>query len=192
MDKLDKKILRSIYLKKRMAISTSDLIEKSGQICKKVLTLPQINTKKNFSTYLPVNNEVDIKILIDDLIAQAKTVLVPCYFKKSKDYHFSKFTNWRQLEKGPFEILQPKNPKVVDSSGIEIAILPGLAFSKTGVRLGYGKGVFDKLLSRTNALKIGLAYDFQVVDAIPNEKHDLLMNFVVTEKTIYSIDATFG
>jgi 5-formyltetrahydrofolate cyclo-ligase len=47
-------------------------------------------------------------------------------------------------------------------------------------------------LSKTNALKIGLAYDFQVVDAIPNEKHDLLMDFVVTEKTTYSIDVTAG
>jgi len=187
MTKLDKKNLRGIYSKKRLEMSNSDFLKKSEQICKKVLALPQISTKKNFSTYLPTNNEVDTKILIDDLIAQAKTVLVPCYFKRSKDYHFSKFTNWHQLEKGPFGILQPKNPKIVDSSGIEIAILPGLAFSKDGVRLGYGKGVFDKLLSITNALKISLAYDFQIIDEIPREEHDLLMDLIVTEKTIYKM-----
>ena len=52
------------------------------------------------------------------------------------------------------------------------------------MRLGYGKGVFDKLLSKSKALRIGLAYDFQIVDEIPQEKHDLVMDLVVTEERV--------
>ena len=53
-----------------------------------------------------------------------------------------------------------------------------------GVRLGYGKGVFDRLLADSKALRVGLAYDFQIVDELPREKHDLVMDLVVTEKRI--------
>jgi len=52
------------------------------------------------------------------------------------------------------------------------------------VRLGYGKGVYDRLLSKSNALKIGLSYDFQVLEKLPKEKHDLEIDILVTEARI--------
>ena len=68
---------------------------------------------------------------------------------------------------------------------MDVSIIPGVAFDKKGVRLGYGKGVFDRLLAKSQAFKIGLAYDFQIVDELPREKHDLVMDIVESEKKVF-------
>ena len=63
-------------------------------------------------------------------------------------------------------------------------MIPGLAFSQDGLRLGYGKGVYDKLTANTNALKIGVAYDFQMIDHFENETHDIKVDLIATENRI--------
>jgi 5-formyltetrahydrofolate cyclo-ligase len=62
-------------------------------------------------------------------------------------------------------------------------IVPGLAFTKDGRRLGYGGGWYDRLLAsaRKDALRIGVAHEFQVLGDLPNEPHDILLNRVVTD-----------
>ena len=140
--------------------------------------------KKRIAAYLAINNEVDTREIIDKLIERGSTIFIPAYFMQNHQYHFAKFNGWKDLEKGPKGIWQPANSKPVDPKNLEVAILPGVVFSKKGVRLGYGKGVFDRLLSDSFALKIGLAYNFQIVDKLPKEKHDLVMDLVVTEKRV--------
>ena len=171
-------------MKKRLSLTSLLVSFKSRAIAKHLLAIAQIREKDNFSCYLPINNEVDTKGIIDDLLQKEANIFVPAYLATNNDYLFTRFDGWQNLEEGPKGILQPKSFKPIDPSFIEVAILPGLAFSKEGVRLGYGKGVFDKLLSKSKALRIGLAYDFQIVDEIPQEKHDLVMDLVVTEKRV--------
>ncbi|MBI3341770.1 5-formyltetrahydrofolate cyclo-ligase, partial [Candidatus Curtissbacteria bacterium] len=67
----------------------------------------------------------------------------------------------------------------------DVVAVPSLAFDIHGYRLGYGKGVYDQLLNGSKTIRVGLAYDFQIMDKLPNEPHDLRMNFVVTEKKVY-------
>ena len=184
MVKFDKEGLRKNLLRKRLGISTSVTSLKSQAIAKQLLAIAKIRNKNNFSAYLPINNEVDTRKIIDELIQKGSNIFVPAFLTTNNDYLFTGFDGWQNLEEGPKGILQPKSFKPIDPSFIEVAILPGLAFSKEGVRLGYGKGVFDKLLSKSKALRIGLAYDFQIVDEIPQEKHDLVMDLVVTEERV--------
>ena len=185
VNNFDKKVLRNILFTKRLRFSKKFITQVSQEITRKILSVREFADKKAFCLYLPINNEVDTRDIIDDLLQKKANIFVPAFSKKYDDYSFAKFTSWQDLEEGPKGILQPRIIKSVDSSLIEVAILPGLAFSKSGVRLGYGKGVFDKLLSKSKALRIGLAYDFQIVDEIPQEKHDLNMNLVVTEEKVY-------
>ncbi len=182
---LSKNSLRKIYLSKRLELTASEVEAKSRQIAKRFFLFNDIVDKKNFLIYLPVNNEVDTKFIINKLTAQNKNLYCPYFSKTDNVYYFTKFTNWKDLEKGPFGIMQPKKYEGVDVQLIEVAIIPGLAFSKDGVRLGYGKGVFDKLLSSANVLRIGLAYNFQVIGRLPKEKQDIVMDIVVTETKIY-------
>lgn len=180
----DKNYLRKLYLGQRLQLKHATIEEKSRQIAKNFLSIDEIQDKENFSVYLPINNEVDTKFIINNLLGLNKHLNCPYFSKVDNAYCFTKFLGWQKLERGPYRILQPASPQKVNPSIIEVAIIPGIAFDLQGTRLGYGKGVFDWLLSKSAALRIGLAYDFQIVDEIPKEKHDLVMDTVVTEKQI--------
>lgn len=180
----DKKLLRRIYLKKRMVLSGGVVREKSRQIGKNLLKLDEISD--SVACYLPINNEVDTSMFVDQLLRAGVKVFVPWRSKKSGGWAFGKFVDWESLFEGPFGTMQPKTIKG-EKVEFKVAIVPGIAFSLDGVRLGYGKGVFDRLLSGRRCLKIGLAYDFQIVDKLPQDKHDLVMDVIVTEKRMIRV-----
>jgi len=79
------------------------------------------------------------------------------------------------------------NSPSLEPKHLDIAIIPGVAFDIRGMRLGYGKGYYDRLIKNLHCPKIALAYEFQIVDNIPEEEHDHLMNKIVTEKRIITI-----
>lgn len=90
------------------------------------------------------------------------------------------------MTKGAYGIEEPNGTDVTNYDTIELVIVPGVAFDKKGNRLGRGKGYYDKLLPKlTNAKKIGICYSFQLCEHIPNEKHDIPMDTVIT-KTLCS------
>ena len=184
MNTTDKDNLRKIFLKKRQDLPQSGVIRKSHDIFQKIMVLDEVKGAKNVSIYIPIKNEVETKQIIDYMLGQKINTYLPKYSKEHEEYILVPFSSWENLEEGPHKILQPRTGKAIDPSLINVAILPGLAFSKKGVRLGYGKGVFDRLFARSKASKIGLAYDFQIVDEIPKEEHDLVMDMVVTESKI--------
>lgn len=178
-----KKKLREALLAKRNSLSKKDIREKSQKIKKNLLKLPELKNAKNFSAYLNLKNEVETKEIIDELIKRKAKIFVPA--SSHKKHFFSSFENWENLEKESYSVLQPKKATPIEPQDIEIAIIPGVGFSRTGLRLGYGKGIFDKLLKESNALKIGLAYELQITNDIPEEEHDVKMDLVITEKNIY-------
>lgn len=186
-----KGILRSKFKKLRNKLSAKNRQKASREIFKKIQIVLQNKDFKNIAVYLPINNEVKTNKIIDTLLKKGANIFIAAYFKKINKYRFVKFNGWENLEEGPYKILQSSNFLHSSEVKLDLVIIPGLAFSKKGVRLGYGKGVFDKLLAPSKAFKIGLAYDFQIIDKIPQEKHDLVMDIIVTEKSIYSI-STIG
>ncbi len=147
------------------------------------MRLAAIKNAKTVLVYLPVNNEVNTYSIIDYLLRAHKTVVVPRF--TDSNYYFGKLNNLNKLELGPFNIPQPKVFKRIDSKMIDVAIIPGVAFDQKGYRLGYGKGVFDRLLSDCDAIKIGLAFDFQIIGKVEGEAHDIKMDIVVCEKKVY-------
>lgn len=89
------------------------------------------------------------------------------------------------LRLGAFQIEEPQGDDTINVDEIEMIIVPGVAYDKTGNRVGRGKGYYDRLLSATKALKVGMAYDFQIVDEIDAEPHDVKVDIVITDKNIY-------
>lgn len=88
-----------------------------------------------------------------------------------------------RLELGAFHIEEPSGDNTVDESEIELIIVPAVAYDRKGNRLGRGKGFYDRLLSTTQAVKIGVGYEFQLIDEIPVEPHDVPMDMVITQYT---------
>lgn len=92
-----------------------------------------------------------------------------------------------RLELGAFHIEEPTGDNTVSADDIELVIVPGVAYDRRGNRLGRGKGFYDRLLASTRATKIGVGYEFQMVDEIPAEPHDVKMDMVITQKTVIRI-----
>lgn len=88
-----------------------------------------------------------------------------------------------RLELGSFHIEEPTGNDTVDPDELELIVVPAVAFDRKGCRLGRGKGFYDRLLSHSKATKIGVGYEFQLMDEIPSEAHDVPMDMVITEQT---------
>ena len=91
--------------------------------------------------------------------------------------------NESRLELGSFHIEEPTGTDTVSPEEIELVVVPGVAYDKKGKRLGRGKGFYDRLLKTTKATKIGVAYEFQLMDELPSEPHDVGMDMVITQST---------
>lgn len=86
-----------------------------------------------------------------------------------------------RLELGSFHIEEPTGEDTVSPDEIELIIVPAVAYDRSGNRLGRGKGFYDRLLAEARATKIGVGYEFQLVDSIPTEPHDVPMDYVITQ-----------
>lgn len=74
---------------------------------------------------------------------------------------------------------------MIAPSAIDLALVPGIAFDKNGHRIGYGKGYYDGLMTQLKCPKFALAYELQIVDNIPAQKHDIPVDGILTENTVY-------
>lgn len=92
-----------------------------------------------------------------------------------------------RLRLGAFQIEEPQGDDVADVSEIEMIVVPGVAYDRKGNRVGRGKGYYDRLLATSRAVKVGLAYDFQMVDEIDAEPHDVRVDVVITERGVYKV-----
>lgn len=91
------------------------------------------------------------------------------------------------LKLGAFQIEEPQGNDTISIESIEMVVVPAVAYDRNGNRIGRGKGYYDRLLRDVKATKVGVAYDFQVVDEIDAEPHDVKMDVVITESRIIKI-----
>lgn len=180
-----KAIIRNKIISQRKSLKNIDILEKSVIITQNLLALKQIARANNVLLYLPINGEVDTKYILAQFQEMKSGIFLPTYLKEDKRWVIAKFDSFDKLEVGPFKTLQPQAIHMSPISTMDLAIIPVVAFTKDLHRLGYGKGVYDKLLDKSNILRVGLAYDFQIVNYLPVEPHDVKMDYVVTEKMIY-------
>ncbi len=107
-----------------------------------------------------------------------------------KPVHLTVHEQACELERHRYGYLQPvKDAPVINPNILDIVLVPGLAFDKSGNRLGYGMGFYDRLLSqlRPNCLRVAITCDALFVDELPTEEHDVAMTHVVTESGITTI-----
>lgn len=91
------------------------------------------------------------------------------------------------LKLGSFQIEEPDGDDIHSVHEIDLIIVPGVGYDPRGNRVGRGKGYYDRLLSESKALKIGVGYDFQVVDEIESEQHDIKVDIVITDRHFYHV-----
>ena len=191
---IDPQKLRKDTLKSRNALTESEITTRSENICDSLLKLPEIINSKTIFVYVSFRSEVSTFKLIERLIANGKTVTVPITRVKDKRLDAIKIENvTSDLEPGYCDIPEPTNilceRNIIDPSEINAILLPGSVFDKRGGRFGYGGGYYDRFVSNIpNAVRIGLAFDLQVVELIPLQPHDEILDYVMTESHHYKGD----
>lgn len=128
--------------------------------------------------YHSLPDEIDTHELIGFLHSIGKTILLPTVVGNELELH--QYIDEMELSQSTtFGILESTGPLFTDYSKIDLAIIPGMAFTLTGNRLGRGKGYYDRLLPKLQCPLIGLAFPFQIVDYIPCEEHDISVTQVI-------------
>ena len=180
-----KAALRAAVLEKRESLQKEEVMEYSEQIAKCLSVLDPFSKAKVVLFYASFNNEVHTHGMINASLL-SKKVLLPKMVQR--EIVPSLILTMENLIPGERGILEPIEALPVKSSTIDAVIVPGIAFDARGYRLGFGKGYYDKFLKKaTHAVKIGLAYDLQIVEGIPAEPHDVKMDYVVTPTRVLKI-----
>jgi 5-formyltetrahydrofolate cyclo-ligase len=175
--------LRKELIEKRKNLSEKEVLEKSKHIEKRLFEMKEFRQASTVLFYVSYDNEVYTHDMIKECINNKK-IVVPITEKKSRRLILSELISWDDLENGSYGILEPKKIIKTSIDDVDLIIVPGVGFDKQGNRLGHGKGYYDNLLNNSKALKVALAFEFQVVERIPVKKHDVAMDRIITEKRI--------
>ncbi len=132
--------------------------------------------------FVPLPSEPDIFPLLTDALATGKLLTLPRFNAAANAYEAVRVCDpVRELVVGPFQVHEPVAAcPVVALNRLDLALVPGLGFDARGHRLGRGKGHYDRLLAGFTGMKIGVAFDFQIVTEVPREPHDIALDAVVT------------
>lgn len=174
----DKELIRERILRHRESLNPTIVETLSVIICQKIQSLIETEDFKHIHCYLPMRQEIDTKPLIQWMLDTRRTVIVP---KPLKNRQMSRLrlTSLDDLVQGVFKTWQPAI-EIEYIGPIDAIIVPGIAFSRSGYRVGYGGGYYDTLLRETHALSIAPVYDFQLLDEIPVEPHDEKVDLIMT------------
>ena len=152
--------------------------EKSAIIKARLFNEEEFKKAKIVMFYVSLKDEVNTLSMIDEAVRAGKKVCVPVILKEEKRLIAGEIRNRSEdLERQHFGIYQPMegHVKEVPLENIDLVIVPGVAFDKSNMRLGRGHGYYDRFLSGipNSAKTIGLAFDFQVVEDLPKDSHDI-------------------
>lgn len=182
----EKAALRRSILKQRIALSGRE--EKDRAICRHILSLPQWARAQSIYLYLSVKGEPDTTALIKAAWAAGKEVLAPVCGPGEGQMSFFPFKSFESLRPGRWGILEPapgpQGPRAPVPGEKALCLVPGLAFDRTGTRLGYGKGYYDRFLAAGRMDTAGMCYEEFFLDSLPAGSHDKKVGLVATEAGI--------
>ena len=175
---IEKAALRKHLLEKRDATSAELRDIASEKIHENLKKNSSFVNAQNIACYFPIGSEVDTHDVMLNILEQGKNLLLPRIIDENIEFYIVQ--NLEKLEKGSFEIMEPKD-NCNRAKKIDCVLIPTVGASKSGIRLGYGKGYYDRFLVSTDAIKISLTYSKQIVKSIPSDSHDIKMDWMITE-----------
>lgn len=167
----------------RRALSHNDMIAKSKAISAQLI--PFLDNASTVMCYLSAFNEPRTDDIIGRLFSEGKRIVVPVTDTGTCTIIPSYLTSPDKLRTGAYGIREPIECAPAQISDIDISIIPGVAFDRSGMRIGFGKGYYDRFLAEFEGLKIGLCYDFQLYESVPHDEHDIAMDIIITEGMLY-------
>lgn len=170
----------------RRTLSSEFLTVSGTEISNRILDCGSIRQATTVMLFLPSFNEPQI----DEVFARLWDISIKTAVPVSDTDNFTitpyLIDDLNYVRKGAYGIREPIKTHAIAIADIDTAVIPGVAFSKNGDRLGFGKGYYDRFLAEFRGVKHGVCYDFQVLDTLPAAPHDVKMDTIITEKRIYN------
>ena len=178
--------LRTRFKTLRREMDPQVKAEKDAAILKRLLELPEYKAATLVLTYVSTAIEVDTLELIRRALAEGKRVAVPYCIPGKIDMLFCEIFSLDDLTPGSFGVLEPDPEKqpVLREFSDSVCVLPGLGFDLEGYRLGYGKGYYDRFLSKYPGTNLGVCYNVCLKPLLPHGRYDRMVDVLVTEKFV--------
>lgn len=188
---MKKEEIRRKILKKRLSLSSEDIRDKSQQVFLHLAETVEYRNSQNIMFYVATRSEVQTEEIIKTSIKMGKNIFIPIILPECINLAPSKIFDFdTELEKGKKGILEPKKKyyRLFPPEDIDLIIIPGVAFDLNGNRIGRGFGYYDNFLIKvhSSAKIVALAFEMQIVKKIPNDKNDIPVHKIITEKRIVS------
>jgi 5-formyltetrahydrofolate cyclo-ligase len=193
----DKKSLRSEFRAKREAITVAERHKASQALVQQLYTQDWFLHKQAFALYSALPSEIDTQPLITALWQRQKNCYLP-RITATDQLVFAHYTAGTVLLPNRFGIPEPPaSAPLCALPDLDIIFMPLVAFDKQGHRLGMGAGYYDKTLATlpdhpTRPLLVGLAYELQKMDHIPQDPWDISLDIIITEKAVYTHSIVLG
>jgi 5-formyltetrahydrofolate cyclo-ligase len=155
--------------------------EDSLAVCRLILESTVWQRASQVMFYVPMSGELNVNSLIENGLKNRKLVALPRFSVKINAYEACEIDNLSDLVPGKFSVPEPSpDSQIMDTKQLDLAIVPGVAFSGLGGRLGRGGGFLDRLLADIPAKKCGVCFKQQVYPDVPVERHDVKMDMIAT------------
>lgn len=160
--------------------------EKDRKILNYLFNWDSYKKAETIFCYVSFRSEIDTVAIIRDAIERNKKVCVPKIIPEENVMKpFLIRDPDKELERGHYGILEPRGScPEVNPEEIELVIVPGLAFTREGYRIGYGGGYYDRFLNNARCVTCSLLYDFQIYDRLPVKDFDIPVDYLITESGI--------
>lgn len=175
---MDKKALRKMIREKKQAMTMQEIESRSEKLTAMFLQSEHYRNAKTVYGYLPYNQEVRTVPLLQQALCDGKRVAAPkCY---GEEMRFIYLTDLSQVAPGYAGIPEPILDEPVAAEEDALVLMPGVAFTAAGERIGYGGGFYDRFLSQEpNHPTVALCYEFQMVESLPTEEFDIPVDLVL-------------
>lgn len=174
-------MIRAEMSRKRNELGTAEANALSERVQRLALASQTFVDAGKVASYIATAKEVATAMIHSECHRLSKLLAVPYKSESDNLYHFAGIDRSTALRKGTYGIYEPAKPRHFDLEELQIAFIPGVAFDREGRRLGHGKGIYDELLKGFMGTRIGLAFSFQCVEALPEEPHDIRMDCIINE-----------
>lgn len=208
---LDKVAQRKEIRKCLRSLPLDELSKQSLKIMRAVVNLECFHNCRSLSVYLPMKREVDTKFAIRTAfqVLDMPLVCIPHIIgDASEDMRFLKLNSFEEINTLPLNkwgipeydhsiYVSKKDDIDKTSSLFDVVIVPGMAFSCRGERLGHGRGYYDAFLTSlktrrqhaglSDPVLIGVGFDEQIIDNVPTDEHDVLLDYIISGSHVFSV-----
>lgn len=187
-----KQQIRAELKEKRNVLTRAQREEYSRKICENLRAFVKTVNPKVIYFYYPLGSEVNLLPLAEEFlkeeysaeaaVPEGRVIAFPRTCGDTMEFY--PVTSLSDFVEGRFHIMEPMGELPLTEPE-PLVVVPGLGFDRQGNRMGYGKGFYDRYFARfPSCRKMGAAFETQIVEEIPAQAHDIIMDFVVTEKGV--------